>query len=101
MHEAAILLRALINVLNNGEERKRAITEVSQTLRELAAGQGIPVDDKFRNENGIALQMSKLEYVFTDGTSGLRAQTGWYFDIVRLYREERGKYDKLSRFGNS
>lgn len=34
MHEAAILLQALINVLNNGEERKRAITEVSQTLRE-------------------------------------------------------------------
>ncbi len=92
IREAAILLQALINVLNNKKGRKRAIAEVSQTLRKLAVRQGVSVDDKFRNENGITLQMSKLEYAFTDGKSGLRVQTGWYFDIVRLYREERGKY---------
>lgn len=97
IREAAILLQALISVLNNKERRKRAIAEVSQTLRKLAIKQGVSVDDKFRNENGIALQMSKLEYAFTDGKLGLRVQTGWYFDIVRLYREERGKYYDLLR----
>ena len=76
IREAAILLQALINVLNNKKGRKRAIAEVSQTLRKLAVRQGVSVDDKFRNENCITLQMSKLEYAFTDGESGLRVQTG-------------------------
>jgi hypothetical protein len=39
--------------------------------------------------------MSKLEYVFTDGASGLRVEAGWYFDIVRVYRETPEKYQEL------
>lgn len=70
IREAAVLLQALISVLNNKEGRKRAIAEVSQTLRKLAVRQGFSVDDQFRNENGIALQISKLEYAFTNGKIG-------------------------------
>lgn len=94
-HEEAILLQALINVLNHTIERKRAISDVSKQLRELAAARGIAIDEKFRNENGITLQMSKLEYVFTDGVSGLRVETGWYFDIVKIYKESPLKYREL------
>jgi hypothetical protein len=97
LHEAAVLLKVLIDVLNNEGKRNHAIAYVSQTLRELAVRHGVSIDDKFRNENGVALQMRTLEYVFTDGKSGLHVQTGWYFDIVRLYREERGKYEGLLR----
>lgn len=38
---------------------------------QLAIQNGIDIDEKFRNENGIDLQMRKLKYVFTGGTSGL------------------------------
>lgn len=94
-HEEVILLQTLISVLNNATKRKHAITDVSNQLRLLAVNQGKEIDSKFRNENGIALQMSKLEYVFTNGKSGLGVKTGWYFDIVRLYKEERNRYNKL------
>lgn len=94
-YEEAILLHALMNVLNHNIKRQNAISEVSKQLRALAINRGITIDDKFRNENGIALQMSNLEYAFTDGNSGLRKESGWYFNIVRLYRENYKKYNEL------
>lgn len=94
-HEEAVLLCALIKVLNHELERKQAISEVSTQLREIAIARGIAIDDTFRNENGIALQMSKLEYVFTNGESGLYVDTGWYFTIVHIYRNDHDKYMKL------
>lgn len=94
-HEEAVLLDALIKVLNHEIDRKQAIVNVSKQLREFATTKGIVIDDKFRNENGIALQMSKLEYVFTNGKSGLRVDTGWYFSIVKTYRENHSKYMRL------
>ncbi|WP_279127606.1 hypothetical protein [Acidaminococcus fermentans] len=94
-HEQAILLRALINVLNHKVERKYAIAEVSKQLRSLAIQQGLMIDDKFRNENGIALQMSKLEYAFTNGKSGMHVNNGWYFSIAEIYKNNKGKYKEL------
>lgn len=94
-HEEAILLQALINVLNHKIERKHAISDVSKQLRGLATARGIAIEEKFHNENGISLQMSKLEYVFTDGASGLRVETSWYFNIVRIYKENYKKYQEL------
>ncbi len=68
---------------------------VSGKLRKLAEAQGLTIDEKFRNENGISLQMSKLEYVFTQNKSSLKVETGWYFDIVGAYRKEPDRYRQL------
>lgn len=94
-HEQAILLRSLINVLKHKVKRKYAIAEVSKQLRNLAMQQGLTIDDKFRNENGIALQMSKLEYAFTNGKSGMYVNSGWYFSIVEIYKNNKEKYKEL------
>ena len=94
-HEQAVLLCALINVLEHKIERKQAIAEVSQQLRKRALLHGITIDDKFRNENGISLQMAKLEYSFTNGKSGFHVDNGWYFSIVDTYRNDCKKYKKL------
>ena len=59
-HEQAVLLQALIDVLNGKTERKEAISEVSKRLRKEAESRGIKIDEKFRNENGISLQMNCL-----------------------------------------
>lgn len=94
-HEQAILLCALIKVLNHELDRKQTIKTVLKQLRDLAKDNEIVIDDKFRNENGIALQMSKLEYVYTKGASGLYVDAGWYFSIVRIYRNNNKKYMEL------
>lgn len=94
-HEEAILLCAMIKVLNHELERKQAVKDVSKQLRQLAVENGIAIDDKFRNENGIRLQMSCLEYAYTNGKSGLCVDSGWYFNIVQTYRENHEKYMEL------
>ena len=93
--EEALLLNALIKVLNHEIGRKQAIAEVSSQLRKTAVARGITIDEKFRNENGIALQMRKLEYVLTSGESGLYVDSGWYFTIVQIYRTDYEKYVEL------
>ena len=90
-HEQAVLLQALIDVLNGKTERKEAISEVSKRLRKEAESSGIKIDEKFRNENGISLQMNCLEYAYTGGKSGLHVTRGWYFDIVNKYQNESFK----------
>lgn len=95
--EAALLLRALIDVLQNKTNRKTAISVVSKTLRQLAVRKGMVIDEKFRNENGIALMMYKLEYVFTEGRSGLFVQNGWFFKIVDIYKNNPEQFENLCK----
>lgn len=50
----AVLLCAL-KVLNHELERKQAVAEVLSEFRKFAIEHGIVIDNKFRNENEIAL----------------------------------------------
>ena|GEM_PF-2496031 len=99
LQEAAYLLRALINVLEHGADRRTVVSEVSQNLRRYGELNGVTVDAKYRNESGIDLQMSNLEYVYTNGKSGLvvKTKTGWLFDIVDIYRHDQERYQSLLR----
>ena len=94
-HEQAVLLQALIDVMNEKTERKEAISQVSKRLRNEAESCGIKIDEKFRNENGISLQMSCLEYAYTGGKSGLHVTCGWYFDIVNKYQNDQVAFAEL------
>ena len=94
-HEQAVLLQALVDVLNHEIERKQAIAEVSKRLREEAELRGIVIDEKFRNENGISLQMNCLEYAYTGGKTGLHVTRGWYFDIVNTYQNDQNVFVEL------
>lgn len=94
-HESAFLLHMLIEVLQKKIDRKTAISITSRKLRQFAITNGIDIDEKFRNENGIRLQMGCLEYAFTGGASGLPAKTGWYYKTVGLYRDHPEQFDSL------
>lgn len=85
----------MIKVRNHEIERKQAVEEVSSQLRGLAVAQGMDIDEKFRNESGIDLQMRKLEYAFTNGESGLPVDGGWFYRIVEVYRTDYEKFLRL------
>ena len=53
--ESVILLDALIAYLDGKVTLKSLKTDVSSFLRKYAVYRGIEIDDKFRNENGIAM----------------------------------------------
>ena len=95
IYEQVFLLGMFQKILIGQLDRKQAIKDISVALRELAIRGGIEIDSKYRNENGIAMQMSKLEYVYTGKKSGFPTESGWYYDVVDLYRNNSDKYNKI------
>lgn len=94
--EAAILLDALVQHLEGKISRDEAISSVSYELRERAQRKGVEIDDIFRNKNGITLQMATMEYIYTDGKSGLnKGKMTIFRKVIDMYNNNRDAYDKL------
>lgn len=96
-YEAAILLDALIQVLNGTISRSDAVSAVSAELRRRARRKGLKIDDVFRNENGISWQMSAMEYNLTDGESGHEKGSDLFRSVVQLYKTDPQAYQALLR----
>ena len=97
--EAAYLLSELVRVLNNEISRSEAIQLVSTNLRKRALQRGIEIDDVFRNTNGITLQMSVMEYIYTEGKHGLKKSSmpKLFQDIVDMYKSDKNSFEVLAR----
>lgn len=59
-YETAILINACIQIINNKTDRSTAIQTVSVKLRKRAVNSGIMIDNVFRNENGVKMQMTMI-----------------------------------------
>ena len=95
LEEAIIMLDFLLKSLNGELERKDAISAVSKELRERAVKNGVEIDDVFRNINGITLQMSSMENIYTDGKRGLEKPVKVFREAVELYKNNTPKYLRL------
>lgn len=93
--EAAVLLDGLLRVRAGKISRPDAIASVSEELRVRAGRRHLDVDKKFRNENGISLQMAHLEYGLTDGETGWEPAYQWQEEILDIYYNEPETYKKL------
>ena len=69
--EIALLIEACEEVLRKGKPKSEVVKTVSSNLRKRAISKNIAIDDVFRNENGIALQMQKMAYLLTHGEKGM------------------------------
>lgn len=87
-HEQAVLLAALQEVLYNNCDREKMIVDISRQLRQRAIANGDKIDDKFRNETGIRLQMLSLDHIFTNGKSGINKPNKWNSEIIHIYRDD-------------
>ena len=61
-YEAALLVEACLKV-KGGVSRNEVVSELSQTLRRLAAVRGLQIDEVYRNTVGIHWQMLSMQYV--------------------------------------
>lgn len=66
LEESVILHDAYMRISNKQTTKADAIIEVSQKLRKIAENTGMEIDEKFRNTNGITMQLSIMEYVVTN-----------------------------------
>jgi hypothetical protein len=60
----------------------------------MAINNGMEIDDIFRNENGISFQMQSMESAYC-GRTVMKPATLLFTEIVTLYNENRGEYEKL------
>ena len=93
-YEAVILLNDYLHTINGELTKKEVVTMVSQKLRKLAVNQGMKLDDVYRDEAGIHFQMYAMESAY-QGFTGTKRASKLFIETVRLYREERERFDQL------
>lgn len=94
-HEAVLLVDAYLKCCAGELPRTSAVAQVSKRLRDHMKRMGVPISEAYRNEAGISLQMSAIEYLFTDGACGISHVSNLFRDIVDLYRSDQEEFNAL------
>ncbi|EXM39898.1 hypothetical protein RASY3_09200 [Ruminococcus albus SY3] len=94
-YETAILIDACIQVINNKMDRQSAIRSVSEKLRKRAVNSGIMIDNVYRNENGIKMQMTMIMSMIQGQEPGLYNSSKLFYEMVELYRSENLTFSSI------
>lgn len=94
-YEAVLLVDAYQRSIAGEMSRSMAISQVSKRLRSHMINMGIQISDVYRNESGISLQMSAIEYLFTDGETGISHVSNLFQDTVKLWQNNKDGFDIL------
>ena len=86
-YEAALLVDATRRCRDGLMPRAVAITDLSQRLRLPHVQSENGISDTYRNEAGISLQMSAIDYLFSDGASGTSHSNAIFREVFALYSE--------------
>lgn len=99
-YETAILIDACIQVINNKVDRNSAIQTVSAKLRKRAVNSGIMIDNVYRNENGIKMQMTMIMSMIQGENPGLYNASKLFYEMVELYRSEYLSFSAILKEAN-
>lgn len=88
-YEVAVLIDASIKVINNEITKKDAVKNVSLRLRKKAVNSGIIIDNVYRNENGISMQMNIIIAMLLNKKSGLHNASKLFNDVVTIYETDK------------
>lgn len=94
-YETAILMDFFMQYKTGKITKTDAIGSASKTLRERAKKNGIEIDDVFRNENGIAMQMSKIADLYARRKGRLSKAPLVFENIVDKYVNDRPSFDRI------
>ena len=93
-YEVALLIDACNKIRNNEIDKTECIHKLSTLLRQRAKANGINIDEVFRNANGITLQMTKMEYLLTDGKKGLPGASKLYVEIAKMSKLNHSEFEE-------
>lgn len=72
------------------------LIEISNAYRNRAKQCGLIVDEKFRNLNGLKMQIGCIHYVVTEGKSGLFGASSLFYKTYELFRNEPARFRKIA-----
>ena len=93
--EAALLVDAYIRVSTGEVVRNDAVSQLSKRLRNRMIVNGIDINERYRNENGVNLQMAAVEYIMTGGDKGIASPNKLFSDVVDMYFGQHEEYLQL------
>lgn len=94
-YETALLIDTWIAIEHEDIPRREGISNLSKTLRERAVGKGIVIDETFRNENGISMQLNNIERLMRHMPDAERHNTKIFIDMVRMYFTDRCQFNTI------
>ncbi len=100
-YEVALLIDSYNRVTSGELSRRDAVSELSKRLRNGKILNGIEVSDKYRNENGIHMQMAAIEYCLTNGAKGFKSPSQLFKEIAQIYMENQDSFSNLLVEANS
>lgn len=92
-YEAVLLVEACNKVISGEASKSDVIPELSSRLRGRMLSQGVEISETYRNENGIALQLSAMQYIMTNGEIGLPGGSALFSRMASLFTEDRPSFD--------
>ena len=93
-YETALLIEAFWKIENKCGDRTKILTELSSALRQKAINQGQEIDDKFRNYNGMVIQLANISASFFPERASMH-KTAIFEEIADLYKNNRTEFNYL------
>lgn len=94
-YETALLIEAYLRCKDGLVSRKQVITALSRTLRAQKVKAGVDISETYRNENGITLQMSAMEFYLTNGERGFGSPSAMFKEVADSYMAIPEKFWEL------
>ena len=94
IYEIAILIDASIKVTSGECTRISAIRDISKKLRRKAVNAGLDIDDAFRDENSIDMQMNIIQRLMKDNSGSRKHVSQRFIYMVNLYMTDRKEFDE-------
>lgn len=93
-YETALLIDTFWRIERNPNKKAELIATLSNDLRRMAINEGMEIDEKFRNINGINMQLSPVAHGFFPERSALTSSV--MFDkMVALYINDKASFNSI------
>ena len=94
-YETALLIDCYLRIVNGDVGRKTGVNQLSKELRKRATDAGMEIDDIYRNENGISLQLSNIERLMRRQPDAHKHNTKIFIDMVDMYPTDKDQFDAI------
>ncbi len=93
-YEVALLIESTLNINLGIVTREDELKALSDTLRRRAKNLGVDFDDKFRNFNGMSLQVAAIESLI-EPERAPRHCAKLFIEMTDLYKNDREKFNAI------
>lgn len=94
-NETVLLIDTYSRVKKQEVSRDEAIRFLSSVLRERAIAQGRTIDDGFRNQNGISMQLDNIRILIEKNSEITRHNSSVFISAVDLYKRDRNQFNLI------